>query len=74
MGDGCRLVFQERIRPAFEDASFDIDFQVCVLRIQDNLNKLMFQTFANAECLAEQMDIAVNSYLTDEGYTTSSDR
>jgi hypothetical protein len=58
MGDKCRLVFQERICPAFEDVSFDIDSQVCVLGIQDNLNKLMFQAFTNAECLAEQIDLA----------------
>jgi len=66
MGNGCQLVFQERIRPAFENVPFDIDRQVCVLCIQDNLNKLMFQAFANAECLAEQMDLAVSGHLAGE--------
>ena len=79
-GDECRLVFagercpsQERIRPAFEDAPFDIDRQLRALCIQDNLNILTFQTFANAESLAEQMDLAVNGDLTNEGHTTCSD-
>ena len=74
MGDECRLVFQERIRPAFEDAPFDIDSQVRALRIQDNFNILTFQTFANAECLAEQMDLAVNGDLTNEGHPPSGNR
>jgi len=45
MGDGCRLLpfdrlrapLQERIRPAFEDTSFDIDSELCALRIQNDL-------------------------------------
>jgi hypothetical protein len=59
-------VLQERIRPAFEDAPFDIHSQVRALRIQDNLNLLDIQTFANAECLAEQMNLAVNGHLAND--------
>lgn len=60
MGDECRLVFQIRICAAFEDATFDIDGEMCPLRIQNDLNILTFQAFANTERLAEQMDVAVN--------------
>jgi len=74
MGGGCRLVFQERIGPAFEDAAFDIHSQFRTLRVQDNLNILAFQAFANAERLAEQLDIAVNGDLTNERHATRSDR
>src|SRR5574341_2055826 len=72
MGDESRLVFQERIGPAFEDASFDIDCQLSTLCIQDNLNILTFQSLANTEGLTEQMDFAMNGHLPNEGYATSS--
>ena len=61
MGDGCRLVFQERIDPAFEDAPFDIDGQMCALGIQNDLNILTFQSLANAEGLAVRTCIASES-------------
>jgi hypothetical protein len=74
MGDECRLVFQERIRPAFEDTPFNIDCQLSTLCIQDNLNILTFQPLANTEHLTEQMNFAMNGYLPNEGHATSSNR
>ena len=74
MGDECRLVFQKRICPAFEDAALYIDGEMCPLGIQNNFNILTFQAFANTECLAEQMDFAVNGHLTNESYASSSNR
>ena len=73
-GDGCRLALQERIGPALEDTPFDVHSQLCALRIQDNLNILTLQSFANAEGLAKQMDLAMNCNLANEGHVTRRDR
>ena len=74
MGDECRLVFQERIRPAFEDAAFDVDSELCALRIQNNLNILTFQTFANSVGLAEQMNVTMSGHLPNKGHASSGNR
>ena len=73
MGDGCRLVLQERIRPAFEDATFDIDGQTCALGIQNNLNVLAFQAFTNVEGLTEQVNLAMHGHLPNKSYATCCD-
>lgn len=74
MGDECRLVFQERIRPAFEDATFDIDRRLGALRIQNDFEILIFQMFANPVGLVEQMNVTLSGHLTNKGYMSSSNR
>ena len=71
MGNGCRLVLQERIRPALEDASFNVDGELCALRIQNGFDILTFQSLADAVGLTEQMNITMRCDLANEGHTSS---
>lgn len=74
MGDESRLLLQERIRPAFEDMPFDVHSELGTKRIQKDLNILTFQSLADTESLAEQMNFAVNCDLTNKSHATSINR
>ena len=74
MGDGCRLVFQERVGPAFENATFDRDSQLGALRIQNDFEILTFQAFANSVRLAEQMHVTISGHLTNKDHASSGNR
>ena len=53
------------------DASFDIDGELCALRIQNNFDILTFQAFANAVGLTEQVNVTIGCDLPNKGHSSS---
>src|SRR5512139_3602146 len=62
-----RLLLQELIGPTLEDATLAIDSELCAFCIELHFNILSFQTFADEEGLAEQVNIAMRRDLPEEG-------
>jgi hypothetical protein len=54
-----RLLLQERIRKTLEDVAMTINSEVSAFRSQQDFNISIFEPFANKECLAEEMHIAM---------------
>jgi hypothetical protein len=59
MDTAMTVTFQEWIEPTLVDPTLAMYSQVSALGIAKDFNILSFQSFANLEGLAEQMDIAV---------------
>ena len=68
-----RLLFQERIGPAFEHLPLAINSQIAVLSVQDGFDIFTFQTLADFEGLTKQMDVAIRRDLTNKGDSPGSD-
>ena len=66
-----RLLLQEWIGKTLEDATLAIDSEVSAFRIQQDFNIFSFEPFADEECLAEQMYIAMFCDLAEEGDSAS---
>src|SRR5574341_843364 len=68
-----RLLLQEWVGPAFEHPPLSIDGKISVLSVQDGFDIFTFQTLADFEGLAEQMDVAIGRDLANEDDSPGSD-